>query len=74
MEDALVAPSAGLSTDGSVPNGEMVRVIDTGSGTQCFEWCEKEKLLPPFVDHVDRAHTALEALPGAQTESRNISA
>ncbi len=63
MEDALVVPSAGLSIDGSVPNGEMVRVIDTGSGTQCFEWCGKEKLLPPFVDHVDRAHTALEALP-----------
>jgi hypothetical protein len=53
MEDAVVIPSAGMSTDGFVPNGEMVRVIDTRSGTRCFEWYGKEKLLPPFVAHAD---------------------
>jgi len=53
IEDALVLRSAGMSTDGFVPNGEMVRVIDTRSGIQCFEWYGKEKLLPPFVDHAD---------------------
>jgi hypothetical protein len=53
MEDALVVPSAGMSTDGFVPNGEMVRVIDTKSGTRCFEWYGKQKLLPPFIDHAD---------------------
>jgi hypothetical protein len=53
MEDAAVVPSAGMSTDGFVPNGEMVRVIDTRSGTRCFEWYGKDKLLPPFVAHAD---------------------
>jgi hypothetical protein len=53
MEKALIVPSMGMSTDGDVPNGEVVRVIDTGSGKQCFEWYGKEKLLPPFVDHAD---------------------
>jgi hypothetical protein len=52
-EKALILPSMGMSTDGDVPNGEVVRVIDTGSGKQCFEWYGKEKLLPPFVDHAD---------------------
>jgi hypothetical protein len=52
-EDALVVPSMGMSTDGYVPNGEDVRVIDTGSGKACFEWYGKEKLLPPFGDHAD---------------------
>lgn len=52
-EKALVVPSMGMSTDGDVPNGEVVRVIDTASGKQCFEWYGKEKLLPPFVDHAD---------------------
>jgi hypothetical protein len=52
-EDALVVATVGLSTDGYVPNGEVVRVIDTGSGKPCFEWYGKEKLLPPFVDHAD---------------------
>jgi hypothetical protein len=49
----LVVPTMGLSTDGYVPNGEDVRVIDTGSGKACFEWYGKEKLLPPFGDHAD---------------------
>jgi hypothetical protein len=52
-EDALVVPTMGMSTDGYVPNGEVVRVIDTGSGKPCFEWYGKEKLLPPFADHAD---------------------
>jgi hypothetical protein len=52
-EDALVEPSMGMSADGYVPNGEVVRVIDTGSGRPCFEWYGKEKLLPPFGDHAD---------------------
>jgi hypothetical protein len=52
-EDALVAATHGLSSDGDVPNGEVVRVIDTGSGRPCFEWYGKEKLLPPFGDHAD---------------------
>ena len=53
MENALVVPTMGMSTDGDVPNGEVVRVIDTGNGKPCFEWYGKEKLLPPFVDHAD---------------------
>lgn len=52
-EDALVVPTMGMSTDGYIPNGEVVRVIDTGSGKPCFEWYGKEKLLPPFGDHAD---------------------
>jgi hypothetical protein len=52
-EDALAVATHGLSTDGDVPNGEVVRVIDTGSGKPCFEWYGKEKLLPPFGDHAD---------------------
>jgi hypothetical protein len=52
-EDALALATHGLSTDGDVPNGEVVRVIDTGSGKSCFEWYGEEKLLPPFGDHAD---------------------
>jgi hypothetical protein len=52
-EDALAVATHGLSTDGDVPNGEVVRVIDTGSGRSCFEWYGKEKLLPAFGDHAD---------------------
>jgi hypothetical protein len=52
-EDAGALASTGLSTDGDVPNGEVVRVIDTESGKPCFEWYGKEKLLPPFGDHAD---------------------
>jgi hypothetical protein len=52
-EDALAAATLGLSTDGDVPNGEVVRVIDTGNGKPCFEWYGQEKLLPPFGDHAD---------------------
>lgn len=52
-EDALVIPTMGMSTDGDVPNGEVVRVTDTGSGKRCFEWYGKENLLPPFFDHAD---------------------
>jgi hypothetical protein len=52
-EDALAVATHGLSTDGDVPNGEVVRVIDTGSGKPCFEWYGKEKLLPAFGDHAD---------------------
>jgi hypothetical protein len=52
-EDALVIPSMGTSTDGYVPNGEVVRVTDTESGKPCLEWYGKEKLLPPFGDHAD---------------------
>jgi hypothetical protein len=52
-EDALVVATHGLSADGDAPNGEVVRVIDTGSGKPCFEWYGKEKLLPPFGDHAD---------------------
>ena len=43
----------GMSTDGDVPNGETVRVIDTRSGRPCFEWQAKAKLLPPFGYHAD---------------------
>ena len=52
-DDALIVPSMGMSTDGDVPNGEDVRVTDTGSGNQCFEWYGNENLLPPFLDHAD---------------------
>jgi len=52
-EDDLAVATHGLSTDGDVPNGEDVRVIDTGSGKACFEWYGKENLLPPFLDHAD---------------------
>jgi hypothetical protein len=54
-EKALVLPTMGMSADGQVPNGEVVRVIDTRSGNTCFDWREKENLLPPFVDHADIA-------------------
>jgi len=53
LEDAMVVPSMGMSTDGDVPNGETVQVVNTGSGKACFEWYGGEKLLPPFVDHAD---------------------
>jgi hypothetical protein len=43
----------GMSADGYVANGEVVRVTDTGSGKQCFEWHGKENLLSPFQDHAD---------------------
>lgn len=52
-EDALVVPTLGMSADGYVPNGEVVRAIDTGSGKQCFEWYGTENLLAPFEDHAD---------------------
>jgi hypothetical protein len=52
-EGALAVATHGLSTDGDVPNGEVVRVIDTGNGKSCFEWSGREMLLPPFVDHAD---------------------
>ena len=52
-EKALVLPTMGMSADGEVPNGEMVRVIDTGSGRQCFEWKGKTTLLPLFGSHAD---------------------
>jgi len=52
-EDALVVPTIGMSADGYVPNGEVVRVTDTGSGKRCFEWYGKENLLSPFEDHAD---------------------
>jgi len=52
-EDAIVLPTMGMSTDGDTPNGEMVRVIDTTSGKQCFQWYGLDRLLPPFADHAD---------------------
>ncbi len=53
MEDALLVPTMGMRGDGDVPNGEVVRVTDTGSGKRCFEWYGKENLLSPFLDHAD---------------------
>ncbi len=52
-EKALAVATMGMSTDGDVPNGEMIRVIDTRTGKSCFEWYGNEKLLPPFADHAD---------------------
>jgi len=52
-EDALILPTMGMSTDGDVPNGEMVSVIDTVSGKRCFEWKGKEKLLSIGGYHAD---------------------
>jgi hypothetical protein len=52
-EDVLAVTTMGMSGDGEVPNGEAVRVTDTGSGKWCFEWYGKENLLPPFMDHAD---------------------
>ncbi len=37
-EDLLLLPSMGFEVDGFVANGELVRVIDAGSGNTCFEW------------------------------------
>lgn len=37
-EDLLLLPSMGMEADGFAPNGELVRVIDAGSGNNCFEW------------------------------------
>ncbi len=53
MEGALVLPTMGMSTDGDVPNGEMVSVIDTVSGKTCFEWNGKDKLLSIGGYHAD---------------------
>jgi hypothetical protein len=52
-EKALAVATMGMSTDGDVPNGEMIRVMDTRTGKRCFEWYGTEKLLPPFSDHAD---------------------
>jgi hypothetical protein len=52
-EKALVLPTMGMSADGDVPNGETVRVVDTRSGKECFEWKGKAKLLPAFGSHAD---------------------
>jgi hypothetical protein len=52
-EKALVLPTMGLSADGEVPNGEMVRVVDTGSGRLCFEWKGDATFLPRFGSHAD---------------------
>jgi hypothetical protein len=52
-DDALLVPTMGMEADGWVPNGEAVRVTDTGSGKRCFEWYGKENLLSPFEDHAD---------------------
>jgi hypothetical protein len=52
-EKALVLPTMGMSADGDVPNGETVRVIDSGSGRQCFEWKGEATLLPLFGSHAD---------------------
>jgi hypothetical protein len=37
-EDLLLLPTAGMEADDFVPNGELVRVIEAGSGDKCFEW------------------------------------
>lgn len=52
-EKALVLPTMGMSADGEVPNGETVRVIDTGSGRPCFEWKGEASSLPMFGSHAD---------------------
>lgn len=52
-DDALLLPTMGMEADGWVPNGEVVRVTDTGTGKRCFEWYRKENLLSPFEDHAD---------------------
>ena len=52
-EKALVLPTMGMSTDGDVPNGETVRVIETRSGRLCFEWKGDATFLPRIGSHAD---------------------
>jgi hypothetical protein len=52
-EKVLVLPTMGMSTDGEVPNGEMVRVVDTGSGRLCFEWKGDATFPPRIGSHAD---------------------
>ena len=52
-EKALVLPTMGMSADGEVPNGEIVRVVDTASGRLCFEWEGGATFLPRFGSHAD---------------------
>jgi hypothetical protein len=52
-EDALILPSMGMSTDGDSPNGELVSVVDTGSGKQCFEWQIKDEFIDELSRHAD---------------------
>jgi hypothetical protein len=53
LEKGSVLLTMGMSGDGDVPNSEIVRVIDTVSGRDCFEWRGTAKLLPPFGAHAD---------------------
>lgn len=54
-DDALLIPSMGMEADGWVPNGEVVRVTDTGSGKRCFEWygkrtcCRHSRITPTSI-------------------------
>jgi len=52
-EKALLLATMGMSADGNVPDGEMVRVVDTRSGKKCFEWKGNANLLPAFGSHAD---------------------
>lgn len=44
-EDAMLLLTAGMAADDFAPNGEMVRVVDTNTGSTCFEWTSKDGLL-----------------------------
>ena len=52
-EDALGLATMGMSADSQRSNGELVRVIDTTSGKQCFEWDSKTDLLVEGGYHAD---------------------
>ncbi len=44
-EEAIAAATLGMGVGEERPNGEMVLVIDTGSGKSCFEWNTSTNLL-----------------------------
>ena len=45
----------GMAGDGDTPDREVVRVINTRTGGECFEWTKSADQFTPFVDHADIA-------------------
>ena len=52
-EDAIAIATMGVGVGDEKPNGEMVLVIETRSGRQCFEWNSSTNLLLAGQFHAD---------------------
>ena len=52
-EDTIAIATLGMGVANEDDNGEMVRVIDTANGKQCFEWDSKTGILPAGDYHAD---------------------